>query len=536
MTPSKNSIKNFIGILPFTAELYWLLRSVDNPLEGKYKFKLLHEQINDIVHDVKTIRNSHKGKMKIFIFATLHYWIENGVLIGSKFAAEGNDVTIAYLPFHDWFTPINRFDLQRQNIYTKKLLSKAEEILHPISLLDVKTRSIELPEAVMKAVEEVSYLDVQYTTQIEEVDVDNDLYRFRYRRNLHTAKALYKLLTENRPDRLVTGNGTIQEFGIAQRIARILKIPLVTYEFSDRKEMVWISQDDEVMRQNTDAMWSSKKGEKLSKENLAKVQTLFDARRKGTVPTNYSRQWQKSSARGGESVRESLGLDSKPIALLATNVIGDSLTLDRQVFSKTMTEWFLRTVQYFMERPEINLVIRIHPGERFIKSPSVLDVVQRELPKLPENIHIITANDEVNSYDLISIADVGLVYTTTLGMEMAMSGLPVIVSGQTHYRDRGFTIDPDSWVNYFKSLGHILGNLESSRLTQAQINDAWKYAYYFFYVFPRPFPWHLWSNQSDYKKYPMKYIFSTPGKSRFEETFGFFLGKPMDWKQIEDGS
>lgn len=536
MTPAKNSIKDIIGSLPFTAELYWLLRSVDNPLEGKYRFKLLHNQIKDIVQDVKAIRNSHKSKMKIFIFATLHYWIENGVLIGSKFAAEGHDVTIAYLPFHDWFTPINKFDLQRQNVYTKKLLSKAEDILHPVSLLDVKTREIELPAEVSRAVEEVSYLDVQYTTQVEEVDTNNDLYKFRYRRNLHTAKALYKLLTENRPDRLITGNGTIQEFGIARRIAEILKIPLVTYEFSDRKDMVWISQNDEVMHQNTDDLWVQKKNEKISKEDLQKIQKLVEARRKGSVAANFSRQWQRTPAKGGLEVKRALGLNEHPIILLATNVIGDSLTLGRQVFSKTMTEWILRTIQYFMERPEYNLVIRIHPGEKFIKSTSVLETIQRELPRLPENIHIISASDNVNSYDLISIADMGLVYTTTLGMEMAMSGLPVIVAGQTHYRDRGFTTDPDSWVNYFKALGHILGDLEGNKLTQAQINNAWKYAYFFFYVYPRPFPWHLWSNQEDYRKYPLKYIFSATGKSRFEETFGFFLGKPMDWKQIEDRS
>jgi lipid A disaccharide synthetase len=63
---------------------------------------------------------------------------------------------------------------------------------------------------------------------------------------------------------------------------------------------------------------------------------------------------------------------------------------------------------------------------------------------MPENIRLLPANANVNTYDLVQAADAGLVFTTTVGMEMAMSGLPVIVAGQTHYRGKGFTLDADS--------------------------------------------------------------------------------------------
>ena len=58
---------------------------------------------------------------------------------------------------------------------------------------------------------------------------------------------------------------------------------------------------------------------------------------------------------------------------------------------------------------------------------------------------MIAPTEKVNTYDLIAAADVGLVYTTTVGLEMAMCGIPVIVVGDTHYRERGFTNDPPSW-------------------------------------------------------------------------------------------
>ena len=34
-----------------------------------------------------------------------------------------------------------------------------------------------------------------------------------------------------------------------------------------------------------------------------------------------------------------------------------------------------------------------------------------------------------------------LCYTTTVGLEAAVRGIPVAVAGETHYRGRGFTSD-----------------------------------------------------------------------------------------------
>ena len=153
---------------------------------------------------------------------------------------------------------------------------------------------------------------------------------------------------------------------------------------------------------------------------------------------------------------KTLGLDDRPVVLLATNVLGDSLTLGRQVFSQTMAEWIERSVAYFARRPDVQLVIRVHPGEVLTHGPSMVDVVQKALPELPENIHLVGPKDPVNTYDIIEMADLGLVYTTTTGMEMAMSGVPVIVAGLTHYKGNGFTIDPQTYEEYFERLDALL--------------------------------------------------------------------------------
>ncbi len=107
-----------------------------------------------------------------------------------------------------------------------------------------------------------------------------------------------------------------------------------------------------------------------------------------------------------------------------------------------MTEWLQRSVQFFARRPDVQLVVRIHPGERYLKGPSVAQVVREALPELPAHIHLVEAADPINTYDLVEIADLGLVYTTTVGMEMAMSGVPVIVGGQDPLPRQRLYLDP----------------------------------------------------------------------------------------------
>ena len=238
-------------------------------------------------------------------------------------------------------------------------------------------------------------------------------------------------------------------------------------------------------------------------------------------------------SQGGQEVRTALGLDQRPIVLVATNVIGDSLTLGRQVFSDSMTGWLERTMQYFGTHPDVQVVVRIHPGELVTKGPSVAGIVRQVLTSLPDHIHLIPADAKVNTYDLIEIADIGLVYTTTVGLEMATSGLPTVVVGQTHYRGKGFTLDPASWEAYFELLDQILVQPEKYHLSDQQVQRAWEYAYRFFFEYPHPFPWHLVHMWEDVKEWSMRKVLSDEGQERFGKTFRYLSGEQIDWTDID---
>ncbi|MEW6504689.1 MAG: hypothetical protein AB1457_12070 [Chloroflexota bacterium] len=535
MTPSgKDTIKRILGNIPFTAELYYLVRQRGKPLRTRFSLRNLQANLPEINRQAAELRQTAPSGKKIFIFATLHYWIEHAALVGMALAAQGHKVTFGYLPYADWQNDINRFDLRRQNAYARKVLEEARPLMESVSFISVRAPYTPLPADVAAAVQEVSTYDAQYTLQMEEIDPQSEIYKLRFNRNREIAQGVLAYLRQNRPDVVIVPNGTIQELGVVYRVARHLKLPVVTYEFSDQRQRIWLAYNSEVMRQDTAKLWEASKDQPLREDQLERMRSLMMARQRAAMWENFARLWQGKPAEGGEQARRKLGLDQRPVVLLATNVLGDSLTLGRQVFSKSMAEWISRTVQYFIGRPDVQLVIRIHPGEVLTHGQSMADVVQQVLPRLPENIRLIRASDEINTYDLIEVADVGLVYTTTVGLEMAMMGLPVVVAGQTHYRERGFTYDPDSWVTYFKLLGHILENPAEYRLSREQVNLAWQYAYRFFFDYPQPFPWHLVRLWEDYRNTDLKTALTGSESEGYRRSFRFLAGEPVNWDYIKN--
>lgn len=522
-------IKKVLGEIPYTAELYWHLIQRHKDWQLHFKLNFLDSILPEAVRQVEPYARSSQPGKDVFIFASLHYWIELSTLMSLALAGKGHQVTFSFLPYGTCQKPIQKFDLRRQNLYARQVLGQAGSLIKVQSLLDVHPFSHALPEELEEAVEEVSVFDTQYVLQEEEIDKNNPLFKLRKERNAEAARNARAWLAAHRPDVVIIPNGTIQEMGIVYRVAQYMDIPTVTFEFGDRREHIWIGQNKEIMHHETDELWKVRGAEPLVEAQLQRLQELFAARIDAKTWQNFARRWQDTPTEGGEAVRAKLGLDDRPVVLLATNVLGDSLTLGRQVFSRTMAEWIERTVNYFADRKDVQLVIRIHPGETLTHGISMVDVVNDALGEIPSHIHLVKPDEPVNTYDIVDIADLGLVYTTTVGLEMAMRGIPVIVAGQTHYRNRGFTHDPESWEEYFDKLDSLLNDLESARLIQEQVELSWRYAHLFFFEFPKPFPWHILDRKEDFKARPLVFVLGNEGSERYGETFEYLVGKPLEW-------
>lgn len=177
--------------------------------------------------------------------------------------------------------------------------------------------------------------------------------------------------------------------------------------------------------------------------------------------------------------------DYRKTYVLFPNVPWDAALLDANVGFKDMFDWLSTSIDNMEETPDKQLLIKVHPSEVLVmqSKKTVLDYINKNYKKLPSNVKLIPPTTDISPYSLFPCMDAGFVYNGTVGIEMALNGIPVVVSGKAHYSGKGFTIDVKSKKKYEDILSQNIRRISSQK------EMAEKYAYFYFiktYI-PNPF-------------------------------------------------
>src|SRR5439155_3995395 len=86
---------------------------------------------------------------------------------------------------------------------------------------------------------------------------------------------------------------------------------------------------------------------------------------------------------------------------------------------------------------------------------------------------------------LMERCQVGLVYTTTAGLEMALRGKPVVVAARVYYRSRRFTLDVECADEYPRILDRAF---EKGRMTGQETDLARRFAHLLLFRYLHQFP------------------------------------------------
>lgn len=188
-----------------------------------------------------------------------------------------------------------------------------------------------------------------------------------------------------------------------------------------------------------------------------------------------------------ERIEEELGVrfgDYERIVTLYTNVVWDTAVLGRDRAFGGLVDWVESFVQAARSRPDTLLLIRAHPAEDKVPEEvrTVSTVRQKLLSRigeLPANVHIVPGASEISSYRLSEISDANVVYTSTVGLEMALRGVRPYVGGLTHYAEKGFTTE----IVDTGQVPEILASRRAdNRLSDEERDRAYRYAYLWLFV------------------------------------------------------
>jgi hypothetical protein len=293
--------------------------------------------------------------------------------------------------------------------------------------------------------------------------------------------AFGRILDRLNPDVVLAVNGLFAAERAVRAVAADRGVRVVTYEVSPRKDCLVFGENSPAPEMNMDGLAEDQSLHPLSRGQATALDALLDARESGA--SAHERYFDESQDHRGEAVRNSLGIEpGKSVISAFTNLAWDSALFGNDIAYTSQFDWLARLCELMHGQPSTVLAIRVHPAEsRWGTGQPIESELHDRIGELPENVRLIRPDDSTSSYGLLAISDLALCYTTTVGLEAAVRGVPVAVVGRTHYRGRGFTVDVETDAD----LARVIADRPA--MSTNQIELARRYAFAFFFRRMVPF-------------------------------------------------
>jgi hypothetical protein len=302
------------------------------------------------------------------------------------------------------------------------------------------------------------------------------------------ATGLGNYLEANRIDAALLFNGRQSITRVALEIFQQRGIPVLTHERAEyQRGYINVKPNAHCMSPVPfEAFWNMWGQVPLTRESLDAASQWLIERRYGAnlawIPFN------KSSVRNS-SLRASmnLGQDKRLWALFTSST--DEVAADplMQGPYESQAAWVHEVVHWVGLRDDVELVIKVHPnlgGNSYIgKAVNELRTYQEMKLALPANVRIVWPEDSVSAYSLAEEADVGLTFGSTIGLEMAMLGKPVLLASRWMYGLGSKILT----VHSKESLPEMLEKCLHAHTDREIQRQAFRLAYYYIFRFELPF-------------------------------------------------
>lgn len=144
-------------------------------------------------------------------------------------------------------------------------------------------------------------------------------------------------------------------------------------------------------------------------------------------------------------------------------------------------EWMLETVRFFLDKKDSLLFIKPHPGENTVADFTecgAAELIRSHFGALPDHIVIVDKKYRLKSFDLMEHDCVGIVFTSTSGLEHGFFKKPVLAAGEIHYARAGAALRVSSKEEYFRLLEQPQPLFDFVENNYAVIE---RYAYYYYF-------------------------------------------------------
>jgi hypothetical protein len=144
--------------------------------------------------------------------------------------------------------------------------------------------------------------------------------------------------------------------------------------------------------------------------------------------------------------------------LMPLNQSFDTPALGRHRMFENQTEWMLETVGWILANTAETVTVRRHPVERHEEERSRDDYRALLRSRFGDNDRILYVAPEapVSTYDILRGARLVLPHVSTVGVEAAAMGVPVVTHSDSYYDSLGFVWSSSTREEYFENIRRAL--------------------------------------------------------------------------------
>jgi hypothetical protein len=253
-------------------------------------------------------------------------------------------------------------------------------------------------------------------------------------------RAAQRMFAEFRPDRVVVYNALYSVNRVVCRLAELNDIPQYFLHAGDnlskRLSTLILSRNDAFtycmyLREK----WTEVRDRPCPAPAMESATNHFLEVVKGRSLWAYS-----TSPNRGVDLKGVLGIapDQKVISATLSSederssgeIIGVVHPTPDLIYPKQV-DWVKALIAYVDGRPDLSLIVRVHPREFPNKRDGMLSehasMLKAALASLPVNVRVNWPTDNISLYDLANITDVFTNAWSSAGKEMALLGLPVVL-------------------------------------------------------------------------------------------------------------
>ena len=298
----------------------------------------------------------------------------------------------------------------------------------------------------------------------------------------NVAKEFEMLIERVQPRAVVVFNGQMYPEAVAKFVARKHGIRAITHEVGLQPASAFFTEGEA-----TAYPLHIPDEFELNEEENARLDAYLSQRFQGNFTMAGIQFWKGMQGLDEEFLAKAAQFEQ--IVPIFTNVIFDTSQPHANTVFEDMFTWLDTVLEVIRAHPETLFVIRAHPDEMRVRKASretVADwVAARQATELP-NLIFVSPLEMLSSYELIQRSKFVMIYNSTIGMEAAIMGMPVLCAGKARFTQYPSVFFPQSVMAYREKLEEML-KAEKIEVPSEFQRNARRFLYYQLYFSSLPF-------------------------------------------------